>query len=100
MSEVGLSEIMQRAQDMQKKLQNIQSKVASLEVTGEAAAGSVKITVNGEHYPKKVEIDANLLREPKQVLEDAITAAINDATNKVAKILRDEIGSLAETSGN
>lgn len=97
MSEVGLSEIMQRAQDMQKKLQNIQSKVASLEVTGEALAGSMKITVNGEHYAKKVEIDPNLLREPKQVLEDAISAAINDATNKVAKILRDEIGSLAET---
>ena len=90
---VGLSEIMKRAQDMQKKLQEIQKQVTEMEIIGHAHM--VKITLNGQHYAKKVTLDANLLKEDKTVIEDLIAAAINDATDKIEKQLRSKMGGLS-----
>lgn len=92
---VGLNEIMKRAQEMQKKLQDIQKQVAEMEVLGQAGGGLVKILMTGQHYAKKVTLDPNLLKEEKSVIEDLIAAAINDATDKIEKNLRDKMGGLA-----
>jgi DNA-binding YbaB/EbfC family protein len=92
---VGLNEIMKRAQDMQKKLQDIQKQVAEMEIIGQSGGGAVKIIMTGQHYCKKVTIDATLLKEDKSILEDLIAAAINDATDKIERGLRDKMGSLA-----
>lgn len=92
---VGLGDIMKRAQEMQKKLQDIQKQVAEMEVVGQSGGGVVKVTVTGQHYAKKVVIDTNLLKDDKSILEDLIAAAINDATDKIERSLRDKMGGLA-----
>ena len=91
---IGLNEIMQRAQEMQKKLQDIQKQVAEMEILGQSGGGAVKILMTGQHYAKKVTLDPNVLKEEKSVLEDLIAAAINDATDKIEKGLRDKMGGL------
>ena len=92
---VGMNEIMKRAQEMQKKLQDIQKQVSDMEVVGQAGGGAVKITMTGQHYAKKVALDPNLMKEEKSIIEDLIAAAINDATDKIEKSLRDKMGGLA-----
>lgn len=92
---VGLNEIMKRAQEMQKKLQDIQKQVAEMEVIGQSGGGVVKIVMTGQHYAKKVSLDPNLMKEDKAIIEDLIAAAINDATDKIEKNLRDKMGGLA-----
>lgn len=92
---VGLNDIMKRAQEMQKKLQDIQKQVAEMEVTGQSGGGAVKIIMTGQHYAKKVTFDTNLLKEEKSIIEDLVAAAINDATDKIEKNLRDKMGGLA-----
>lgn len=91
----GLNEIMKRAQEMQKKLQEIQKQVAEMEVSGQSGGGAVKIVMTGQHYAKKVTLDSNLMKEEKAIIEDLIAAAINDATDKIEKSLRDKMGGLA-----
>lgn len=92
---IGLNEIMKRAQEMQKKLQDIQKQVSEMEVIGQSGGGVVKIVMTGQHYAKKVTLDPNLLKEEKSIIEDLVAAAINDATDKIEKNLRDKMGGLA-----
>ncbi len=79
----NINELMKQAQAMQEKMQKMQEDVAKLEVTGESGAGLVKITMNGRHDVRSVNIDASLMSEDKEILEDLIAAAINDAVRKV-----------------
>jgi len=92
---MGLNDIMKRAQEMQKKLQDIQKQVAEMEVIGQSGGGAVKIVMTGQHYAKKVTLDPSLLKEEKSIIEDLIAAAINDATDKIERSLRDKMGGLA-----
>lgn len=92
---LGLNDIMNRAQEMQKKLQEIQKQVSEMEISGQSGGGVVKITMNGQHYAKKVTLDLNLLKEEKSIIEDLIAAAINDVTDKIERNLRDKMGSIA-----
>lgn len=92
---VGLNDIMKRAQEMQKKLQDIQKQVAEMEVTAQSGGGVVKVVMTGQHYAKKVTLDPNLLKEDKSIIEDLIAAAINDATDKIERNLREKMGGLA-----
>ena len=90
----GLSEIMKKAQEMQKKLQDIQKQVADMEVTAQSGGGVVKIVMTGQHYAKRVTLDSKLLEEEKSIIEDLIATAINDATNKIERGMRDKMTSL------
>jgi nucleoid-associated protein EbfC len=80
----GLGNLMRQAQQMQENMQKAQAELADIEVTGESGAGMVKVTLNGRNEAKKVEIEPKLLSEDKDMLEDLLTAAINDAVRKVA----------------
>ena len=79
----NMNELMKQAQAMQEKMQKMQEDVAKLEVTGESGAGLVKIVMNGRHDVRTVNIDRSMLSEEKEILEDLIAAAINDAVRKV-----------------
>lgn len=79
----NMNELMKQAQAMQEKMQKMQEDVAKLEVTGESGAGLVKIVMNGRHDVRSVALDNSLLSEDKEILEDLIAAAINDAVRKV-----------------
>lgn len=79
----GLGDIMKQAQQMQEQMQKAQEELARKEVQGESGAGLVKVVMNGRHDVKSVSIDSSLLAEDKEILEDLVAAAINDAVRKV-----------------
>ena len=79
----GLGNLMKQAQQMQANMQKAQEEIASMEVTGESGGGMVKVTMTGRHEARRVEIDASLLGDDKEMLEDLVAAAINDAAHKV-----------------
>jgi DNA-binding YbaB/EbfC family protein len=79
----GLNDLMKQAQAMQANMQKMQEELANAEVHGESGAGLVKITMTGRHDVKRVEIDSSLMSEDKEILEDLLAAAVNDAVRKV-----------------
>ena len=81
----GLGNLMKQAQEMQANMQKAQEELASLEVTGESGGGLVKVTMTGRHEVRRVAIDDSLLADDKDMLEDLVAAAINDAVHKVEK---------------
>lgn len=93
----GLGDLMKQAQQMQEKMQEAQQEVANVEVSGESGAGMVKIVMTGKHDVKSVNIDPSLLEEDKEILEDMIAAAVNDAVRKVEEQTKDMMSSV--TSG-
>jgi nucleoid-associated protein EbfC len=74
---------MKLAEAMQANLQKAQAEIATLEVVGEAGGGMVKITMNGRHEVKRVQIEPAVSGEDREMLEDLIAAAANDAVHKV-----------------
>jgi DNA-binding YbaB/EbfC family protein len=91
----NLSDLMQQAQKMQADLQAKQEELAKAEVTGEAAAGLVKVVMNGRHDVRRVTIEDSVLSEEKEVLEDLLAAAVNDAVRKVEAKNKDAMSGLA-----
>jgi DNA-binding YbaB/EbfC family protein len=83
--------LMKQAQKMQEDMQRVQEEVARAEVTGESGAGLVKIVMNGRHDVKSVAIDDSLMEEEKEILEDLIAAAVNDAVRKVETNTKDQM---------
>ncbi|MBB3229428.1 MULTISPECIES: YbaB/EbfC family nucleoid-associated protein [Halomonas] len=79
----GMGNLMKQAQEMQEKMQKAQEEVAKAEVQGEAGAGMIKVTMNGRHDVIKVDIDPSVMEEDKELLEDLLAAAVNDAVRKV-----------------
>ncbi len=95
----GINDLMKQAQQVQANMQQMQEELAKMEVTGESGAGLVKVVLNGRHEARRVEIDDSLLNEEKELLEDLIAAAINDAVHKVEQNQKDKMGGLAEGFG-
>ena len=79
----GMGNIMKQAQQMQANMQKAQEEVARLEVEGAAGGGLVKVMMNGRHEVRRVHIDDSLVGDDKDMLEDLIAAAINDAVQRV-----------------
>ncbi len=79
----GLGNLMKQAQQMQENLQKAQAELANLEVTGESGGGMVQVTMTGRHDVRRVSIDDTLIGEDKEMLEDLIAAAVNDAVHRV-----------------
>ena len=88
---------MKQAQQVQENLQKTQEEIANTEVTGEAGAGMVKVVMTGRHDVRGVEIDPVLFKDDKEMLEDLIAAALNDANRKVEKLSQEKMSDL--TSG-
>ena len=80
----GLGNLMRQAQQMQETMQKAQAELAEMEITGESGAGMVKVVLNGRHEAKSVTIEPNLLGEDKDMLEDLVASAFNDAVRKLA----------------
>lgn len=93
----GLGDIMKQAQELQQQMQGIQEELAALEVTGESGAGLAKVVMNGRHEVKRVTLDDALLGEDKEVIEDLVAAACNDAVRRVEKAQQERMSGI--TSG-
>ncbi len=79
----GIGNLMKQAQLMQENLQKAQNKIAEMEVEGASGAGMVKVIMTGKHDVRRVTIDPALMGDDKEMLEDLIAAAVNDAVRKV-----------------
>ncbi len=89
----GMGNLMKQAQKMQEDMKRMQEEVARAEVTGESGAGLVKVTMNGRHDVKKVSLDESVMQEDKELLEDLLAAAVNDAVRKVESLSQEKMSS-------
>ena len=88
----GMGNLMKQAQQMQDRMQKVQEEIATTEVTGESGAGLVKVTITGSHSVRRVEIDPSLMEEDeKDMLEDLIAAAFNDASRRIEETQKDKM---------
>lgn len=92
----GLDDLLRQAQQMQSQLQKAQETMQRLEVRGEAGGGLVRVTLSGRHDVRAVHIEPSLLREDREVIEDLVAAAFNDAVRRVEALQRER---LAEATG-
>lgn len=92
----GLGNIMKQAQAMQENMQKAQAELATIEVTGESGGGMVRLVMTCRHDVKKVSIDPELVGDvqDKEILEDLIAAAMNDAVRKVEKTTQEKMSGL------
>ena len=95
----GMGNIMKQAQQMQEKMAKMQEEVAKMEVTGESGAGMVSVVMTGRHDVKKVTIDDSVMSEDKELLEDLLAAAVNDAVRKVEVNSQEKMGSVTAGMG-
>ncbi len=93
----GLGNLMKQAQAVQENLRKAQEELAHIEVEGASGGGMVKVTMTCRHDVRQIEIDKDLLDDDKEVLEDLIAAAVNDAVRKVEKTTQEKMAGL--TSG-
>ena len=93
----GLGNMMKQAQQMQEDMQKAQAEIATMESTGESGGGLVSVVINGAHECKHVSIDPSLLEDDdKEMLEDLVAAAFNDASHKMAATSKDRMSGVTE----
>lgn len=90
----GLGNLMKQAQAMQENLRQAQEELAKLEVTGTAGGGMVSVTMTCRHDVRSVQVDTSLMQDDKEVLEDLIAAAVNDAVRKIEKASQEKLAGL------
>ncbi len=90
----GIGNLMRQAQQMQANLQKAQAELATLEVTGEAGGGMVKVVMNGRHEVRRVTIDPGVAGDDRELLEDLVTAAINDAVRKIEATMQEKFSGM------
>jgi DNA-binding YbaB/EbfC family protein len=89
----NINDLMKQAQAVQANVQKVQAEIAALEVLGEAGGGMVKVTMNGRHEVKRVQIEPTIA-EDREMLEDLIAAAVNDAVRKVEARTQEKMASV------
>lgn len=94
-----MGDLMKQAQKIQEQVQKAQEELANAEVTGESGAGMVKVVMNGRHDVKKVSIDPSVMSEEKELLEDLLAAAVNDAVRRIEQTNKDRMSGLASGMG-
>ena len=90
----NINNLMKQAAAMQANMQKAQAEIATIEVIGESGGGMVKVTMNGKHEVKRVQIEPAVISEDREMLEDLIAAATNDAVHKVETRVQEKMSSL------
>jgi DNA-binding YbaB/EbfC family protein len=90
----ALAGLMKQAQQMQENLQKAQEELARMEIIGESGGGMVKVVMTGRHDVRRVNIDPSLMEDDKEMLEDLLAAAVNDAVRKVERASQEKMGGL------
>lgn len=88
----NMNQLMQQAQRMQEAMQKAQQALASIEVSGAAGGGLVNVTMSCNHQVRRVSIDPGLLGDDRDMLEDLVAAAVNDALRKVEQATQEHMG--------
>jgi len=87
----GLGNLMKQAQQMQENMQKAQDEIANMEVTGTAGGGMVTVVMTGRHDLKRVNIDPTLMDEDKEMIEDLLAAAVNDAVRTLEESTKEKM---------
>jgi len=91
----GIGNLMKQAQKMQEDMQRAQEEIANMEIEGQSGGGLVSVVMNGQHELRKVSIDDSLMGDDKEMLEDLLAAAVNDASQKLGSASQEKLGGLA-----
>jgi len=91
----SIAGLLQQAQKMQQEMQKAQQELASMEVTGQAGGGMVSVVMNGQHAVKRISIDPSLV-DDVEMLEDLVTAATNDAVNRIREASEQQMSGLTQ----
>ncbi|HHH48352.1 MAG TPA: YbaB/EbfC family nucleoid-associated protein [Gammaproteobacteria bacterium] len=91
----GLGKLMKQAQEMQENMKKAQEELANMEVTGQAGGGMVTVVMTGRHDIKRVSIDDSLMGDDKEMLEDLVAAAVNDAVRQVEANTQEKMSGMA-----
>ena len=89
-----LAGLMKQAQQMQENMKKVQDELAATEVEGQSGAGMVKVVMTCRHDVKRVTIDESLLKDDKDMLEDLVAAAMNDAVRRVEATVQEKMGAV------
>lgn len=95
----GIGNIMKQAQKMQENLQKAQEEIAHMEVTGEAGGGMVSVVMTGKHEVRRVSIDPGLFEDDKEMVEDLVAAAFNDAARKLERETQERMSGMTQGMG-
>ncbi len=95
----GMGNLMKQAQKLQEDMKRAQEELAQKEITGQSGGGLVSVVLTGRHEAKRVSIDASLLGEDKDMLEDLIAAAINDAVHKIEQTSQQSLSGMTTGLG-
>ena len=90
----SIGKLMKQAQEMQENMQKAQEELANMEVTGESGGGLVSVVMTGRHDVKRVSIDDSLMGDDKEMLEDLLAAAVNDAVRQVERTSQDKMSGM------
>ena len=90
----GLGKMMKQAQEMQANMQKAQEELANMEVTGKAGGDMVSVVMTGRHDVKRVSIDDSLMGDDKEMLEDLLAAAVNDAVRQIESTSSEKMSSM------
>ena len=94
-----LAGLMKQAQQMQDNMRKMQEQLASVEVEGQAGAGMVKVVMTCKHDVKRISIDPSLVGDDKEMLEDLVAAAVNDAVRRVEATVQERMSGLTVGMG-
>lgn len=87
----GMGNMMKQVQQMQENMAKMQAKLAEIEVEGASGAGMVKVTMTCKHDVRRVVIDPSLMTDDREMLEDLVAAAVNDAVRKVEATVQEKM---------
>jgi len=92
----AMANMMRQAQKMQEDMQKAQQEIANMEVEGQSGGGMVKVLMNGRHEIRKVDLDDSLMSDDKEMIEDLLAAAVNDAVRKIEQQSKDKMSGLTD----
>jgi DNA-binding YbaB/EbfC family protein len=92
----GIGNLMKQAQLMQENMKKLQAELAAMEIEGQSGSGMVKIIMNGRHEVRRVTIDPRLLADDREMLEDLVAAAVNDAARRVEAMTQEKMAGVTE----
>ena len=92
----GIGNLMKQAQKMQADMQKAQEELANMEVEGQAGGGMVKVIMNGRHELRRVSLDDSLMEDDKEMIEDLLAAAVNDAVRRIEQQTQEKMSGLTD----
>jgi len=95
----GIGNIMKQAQEMKVNMEKAKKELLETEVVGQSGGGMIKVIMNGNHEVNRVEINENLMKDDKEMFEDLVAAAINDANRRVEKITQERMSNVTSDMG-